>query len=286
MRKRRPAQRRPAADPIGCTRILNERRAGTDDPAQSWPQESGSWPRPITLPPEERRNLEASPLLHPLAPERREELIALGALRTWSRGKTLYKDGDQVERFYFLITGKVREFYSDGSGIEFLRRLVLPGHFIALHNVFNRDARHTNSSITLTSATAWAWPVTSFLDYLHHHPSLGLAVAAALSQSYEQICRHHCLCRKPVARCRVAGYLLSRICLDCAQSCADTTTAPNHDHCLDLSPLSQAAEEIHLARETFTRALFSLQEEGILTCNRGTITIHNVMALKNICAID
>jgi CRP-like cAMP-binding protein len=249
-----------------------------------WPTVGDPRPQTAAPNPVERQALEASLLLRPLAPQQCSELIALGTRRAWSRDTRLYEDGDLVEGFYFLFSGKVREFYSDGSGIEYLRRLVLPGHFIALHNVFNRDARHTNNCKTLTAATSWAWPINPFLDFLHRHPSLGMAVAAALSQSYEQICRRHCLCRKPVARCRVAGYLLSRIRLDRAHPCADT--ASQHEHCLDLSPLSHAAEEIHLARETFTRALISLQEDGILTRNRGKITIHNVMALKNICAID
>ncbi|MBM9538712.1 Crp/Fnr family transcriptional regulator [Desulfobulbus alkaliphilus] len=284
MKKRRPAPRRPVADSRDCPRPLTTGRPELITSASPWPVHGDLQRQTAAANPEERQALEASPLLHPLSRQQRGELITLGSRRVWSRGQTLYKDGDPVEGFYFLCSGKVREFYSDGSGIEFLRRLVLPGHFIALHNMFNRDRRHTNNCKTLTAATAWTWPISPFIEFLHHHPSLGMAVAAALSQSYEQICRRHCLCRKPVARCRVAGYLLSQICLDCAHPCADTEA--NHEHCLDLSPLGHAAEEIHLARETFTRALMSLQEQGILTCNRGKITIHNVMALKNICAID
>ena len=223
--------------------------------------------------------LHDSSLLRNLAPPLREELIGLGCLHTWKRGGYLFEEGSPIHHFYLLLTGKAREYYCGGTGAEYLRRLARPGCYVGLHSAFGNLTHYSHRCQALTPVTAFAWPSAPFVDYLVRHPDIGLAVSAILAEYFEHSCRKSCLCRKPEARCRVAGYLLSRMCSDCGQRCCHRSPG-KHAHHLDLWPLAHAAEDINLSREAFSRALVTLQKEGILHCDNGRITILDLDALK------
>jgi CRP-like cAMP-binding protein len=233
---------------------------------------------------EQRECLLASPLLAGLDVVRQEEVIALGCIRKWKRGDFLFMDGAPVNCIYYLLNGKAREYYCNGSGAEFQRCLAHPGSHIGLHNTLNREARHTHTCAALTPIVAFAWQASSFIGYLRRHPEIGLAVATILSRSFESSCRRNCLCQKTGARSRIAGYLLSRLCVQCEQPCGCSREA--HPLHIDLRPLTHAAEDINLARETFSRTLSVFHDEGILSCSRGMVIIHNVDALKNLSGDD
>lgn len=231
-----------------------------------------------------RQALLGSPLLANLDAARQEELITLGSIREWKRGDFLFMAGDPVNAIYYLLTGKAREYYCNGSGDEFQRCLAHPGCYLSLHNVLNREDRHTNSCMALTPVAAFAWPSSVFAAYLQRHPEIGLEVAITLSRSFESSCRRNCLCQKVGAKSRIAGYLLSKLCLQCEQPCG--CSREPHAHHIDLRPLTHAAEDINLARETFSRTLVSFQDEGIISCRRGMVVIHDVDALKNLSGIE
>jgi len=231
-----------------------------------------------------RQALLGSPLLAGLDAAKQEELISLGSIRKWKRGDFLFMDGDPVDSIYCLLAGKAREYYCNGSGDEFQRRLAHPGCYISLHNVLNREKRHTNSCMALTSVCAFSWRVTAFETYLRHHPEIGMAVAITLAGSFESSCRRNCLCQKAGARSRIAGYLLSKFCVGCNQPCG--CSGDTHSHHIDLRPLAHAAEDINLARETFSRTLVMFHDEGIISCRRGMVVIHDMEALKNISGVE
>jgi len=230
-----------------------------------------------------RQTLASSPLLRNIDEQGRQELLSLGRLRRWPRGARIFGVGEPIAVVCYILEGRVREYYCDAAGDEYLRRLADPGCYVALHNVFSHEPLHTNTCEALTPVLAMSWPAAALVEHLRHNPPLSLGLAAALASAFEQSCRRNCLCRKPGSRSRVAGYLLSRLCVRCDRPCG---SADNHQHEVDLRPVGHAADEIHLARETFTRTLLSLQDEGIISCRRGLITIHDIGMLKNLSGIE
>ena len=229
--------------------------------------------------------LRDSSLLRNLAPPLREELIGLGCLHTWKRGGYLLEEGSPIRHFSLLLNGKAREYYCDGTGTEYLRRLARPGCYIGLHSALGDQTHYSHRCQAMTGVTAFAWPTSPFVGYLVRHPDIGLAVSAILAEYFEHSCRKNCLCRKPGARCRVAGYLLSRMCSDCGQRCSHHSPG-THAHHLDLWPLAHAAEDINLSREAFSRALVTLQKEGILLFDNSKVTILDLEALKRWSGVD
>ncbi len=233
--------------------------------------------------------LHDSPLLCNLAPDLRDELIELGSPRAWKRGSYLFDEGNPIRHFFYFFDGKAREYYCDNAGVEYLRRLAHPGCYIGLHNALGNKKHHSHRCQALTTVAAYAWPVVGFMEYLGRHPAIGLAVSGILAEYFEHSCRKNCLCRKPAARSRVAGYLLSRLfCVDCARKCYRRRHhCKYHDckHLIDLWPLTQAAEDINLTRESFSRTLLTLQKDGIVDCDHGKIAILDLNALKTISGI-
>ena len=226
-----------------------------------------------------------SSLVRGLPKDLQDELLVTGSSGKWEKGEHLFMEGSRVERFYYLFTGKVREYYFNGSGEEFLRRVVYPDNYISLHNIFNTTGIYTYCSEVLSPATAFSWPVDPFLDILRRNPELGLKVATVLSTTIERSCRHNCLCRKARGMQRVAGYLLSKQKSCCSESsyCSDAV-----DCCcmIDLKPIGLAAQDVCMARETFSRILASFQKSNIISTNRGVVTVLDNELLKEICGIE
>ncbi len=249
--------------------------APIDAPAQTRP-----------LPLDYRLLLDHSLLLGNLEPGLRQELIELGCLRTWKRGAFLFDEESPIRHFHLLLSGKAREYYCSGTGAEYLRRLARPGCYVGLHSAFCNREHYSHRCQALTAVTAFSWPTGPFDEYLGHHPDIGLAVSAILADYFECSCRRNCLCRKPTARSRVAGYLLSSLCRDCRHRCCRRPDDSAHSHRLDLWPLTHAAEDVNLTREAFSRALISLQKEGILHCDNGKITILELDALKAVSGVE
>ena len=225
-----------------------------------------------------------SSLVRGLSISLQNKLLSIGSSGIWKKGDHLFMEGSRVERFYYLFSGKVREYYFNSSGEEFLRRVVYPDHYISLHNIFNTNRTYTYYSEVLTTINAFSWPVDAFLDILCSNPELGLHVATVLSMTIERSCRQNCLCRKARGTQKVAGYLLSK-----QKSCYSTSSyCPEAECCrkIDLRPVSLAAQEVCMARETFSRILISFQKKKIISTNRGMITILDSDTLKAICGIE
>lgn len=226
-----------------------------------------------------------SSLISGLAPDLQNELVGIGSPCKWEKGEHLFMDGDRVEKFYYLFSGKVREYYFNSSGEEFLRRVVYPNNYISLHNVFNITGSYTYYGEALNPTTAFSWPVAAFMEILYRNPALGLQIAIVLSTIIEHSSRQNCLCRKARSSQKVAGYLLSK-----QRSCSnDIGCDPDTTECcrrVDLRPISLAAQDVCMARETFSRILISFQKNNIIRNNRGVITILAIDLLKEICGIE
>jgi CRP-like cAMP-binding protein len=97
-------------------------------------------------------------------------------------------------------------------------------------------------------------------------------------------CRHACLCRKTLAVSRVAGYLLSQHRGLC---CPENRTCPLEriPTTLNISPMALTANELCLARETFSRALSQLQRNNLIRISHGEVELIDIGRLKQVSGI-
>lgn len=228
----------------------------------------------------EKNLLADSPLLQGLSPELQEELVRAGTVRTLRRGEFLFMDGDPVQSVYYLLFGKLQEYYCGEAGEMCLRRILQPGSYISLHLFFTEQQTYTYTCEAVTGARYFFWTSRDLQEILMREPCLGVKAAGILSGYVEKICRLNCLCRKPQAVSRVAGFLL-RVSRRTPESSAES--APPLP--VDLRPLGLTASTICLARETLSRALSSLQEKEVIRIKNSTVDILDLDALKRISGI-
>jgi CRP-like cAMP-binding protein len=217
-------------------------------------------------------------LFEGVAPEVRERLRCEGRRHQWKRHEHLYLAGMPATDLHVLLSGRLRDYYGDSAGNEHLRNIVMPGDITPFCHFCLTDRQHSSSCRALCCSVTFAFPAAVFLELAHDNSRLAVNLALAAARQLEYSCRNGCLCRKRQARCRVAGYLLSRL-----RRLPQNNPAAGS---IDLRPLGVMAEELGLARETFSRLLMDFERQGLISNARGIITIHDQEALLAIATSD
>jgi CRP-like cAMP-binding protein len=217
-------------------------------------------------------------LFEGVAPEVRERLRSEGNRHRWKRHEHLYLVGMPARNIHVLLSGRLRDYYGDSAGNEHLRNIVMPGDITPFCLFCSSDQQHSSSCQALCCSVTFDLPAAVIIELAHDNSRLAVNLALAAARQLEHSCRNGCLCRKRQARCRVAGYLLNRL-----------RRLPQNDPTagsIDLRPLGVMAEDLGLARETFSRLLMDFERQGLISNKRGCVTIHDEEALLSIVAAD
>ncbi|MCB2218411.1 MAG: Crp/Fnr family transcriptional regulator [Desulfobulbaceae bacterium] len=201
-----------------------------------------------------------------------------GRRRDWRRYEHLFLAGGPADTVHIVLHGRLRDYYGDGGGNEHLRRIVTPGDIVPFCLLCHRERSHASSCRALCRSTTFDLPLPLFLELAHGHSRFAVNLALAAARQLEHSCRDGCLCRKRQARARVAGYLLSR--LGRLPGCVGDGST------VDLRPLSVMAEELGLARETFSRLLMELERQKLVRNARGLVTVLDEAGLLAIATDD
>lgn len=237
------------------------------------------------LAPDDKLGLIYSPLFDGLSFDLQNELLINGKVKSFKKGETLFMDGFPVNAVYYLISGKVKEYFCNSNGDDCLRRIFIPGNYVSLHQIFMKVDEYTYSSEALNSVSCYVWRADYFIKLLQREPILAYQSARLLSDYMESSCRLNCICRKTQATSRVASYLLSKHNSRCNETrchCHRNNTRRQ----VDIRPQSLSAHDICLARETFSRALSSLQENNLISLNNGIVELLNLEGLKEISGVN
>lgn len=226
-----------------------------------------------------------SPLFHDVDQKLTDELIAGGTLRTWKKGEYLFFDEDPIGKIYFVFSGKMREYYSNGDGNECLRQLHGPGGYISLHLIFSQEIRHTYSCEVVSEASCFVWDITDLQEILNRNPEFGCRVGMVLGNYLEASCRKICICRKNQAVTRVAGYLLS-LDMNAQGGCVGTLKLAKPRALANIKPVGSTANEVCMARETFSRAISTLQGRRLISVRQGEVEIIDIEGLKKVSGIS
>lgn len=213
------------------------------------------------------------------------EILGLASLRRLNAGALLFRGDQTGEAFFFLLEGRVWEYYDSENGNECLRRVFHPGQYIGLHLLALEAGACDCCCAALSACRVLRWDAAAFTALMEQEAALARRVSKTLACQVEIFCRHACICRKARAASRVAGYLLSQ----CHQQSGHLlwhASAPESAARADLRPLKLAAAELSLARETFSRCLRELRRNGLIRLEGGTAVLLDVEALKAIADAD
>lgn len=154
-----------------------------------------------------RQILEESELFDGLSAEHLDEIEKIAVVKEYSRGETIFFEGDPGNGFYMVATGKVKIYKTSFSGKEQILHIFGPGEPFGEVPVFHGHPFPANAT-ALEKTSLIFFPRQAFVDMAHTMPSLIMNMLAVLSMRLRRFATQiENLSLKEVPA-RLAGYLL------------------------------------------------------------------------------
>ena len=208
-----------------------------------------------------------------LSPEELERLAEVAVPRSYESGEIVFRAGDTGDTCYVLRSGsvKVTRRHSDGRAITLAE--LRPGQIFGELAMFSGETRSATVE-TLEPTTAVALLAGDVRRILAIHPEIAVKMLAGLADrlrdANERIARQSF---QTVAG-RVAGVLLAQIATRQAEGAGLQDV-------LIRATQADIAQLAGSSRESASRFLATLEREGVVTCGRGKVMVHDPTALRN-----
>jgi CRP/FNR family transcriptional regulator, cyclic AMP receptor protein len=192
--------------------------------------------------------------------------------RASQRGETLFYEDDPGSALYILLSGQVKIVRLAPDGEE--RILHLQGEGSCLGELSLIDgAPRSARAVTLDRVEALVLYREPFLELLTRHPAVALAVMSALAGMVRRLSAQV----QDLTGLDVPGRLAKKL-LDLA----DTHGQATPEGLLIPLPLTQQelAHMIGATRVAVNQALSTFRQQGLLTTDRGGITLHQPEKLR------
>jgi len=205
------------------------------------------------------------------------ELIGLASLmrpRPYAKDEVIYLRGDPGTAFYVIATGKVKITLTSPDGKELILRRLGPGDFhgeLALLDDEPRsaDAVSTEPSILLVLQR------DAFRQFLNEHA----AVATKLLSTVSRYLRSNAELIQDATFLDVPARL-ARVLLELAGSSSDGQLPPPGAVIPDKMKQSELASLVGATRESINKWLGSFEKQGLISYDRGQITLLRPSGLK------
>jgi len=129
--------------------------------------------------------IENVPLFNGLPPEHIVDLKQVAIEKTYSRGETIFMDGDDGDGFYVVLAGKVKVSKLSAEGKEQILHIFGPGEPFGEVPVFAGKPFPANAQALAKSVLAF-FPKNRFIALINANPSLARNMLAVLSTRLRQ----------------------------------------------------------------------------------------------------
>jgi len=213
------------------------------------------------------------PAFASLSQDELERTADVAVPRTWEAGQVVFREGDEGDTTYVVCTGSVRVLRSHSDGRAITLAELRPGEMFGDLAMYGGETRSATVE-ALEPATAVALLAADMRRLLRAHPDLAVKMLASLADrvraANDRIARQSF---QGVAG-RVAGALLAQVEARQSEGAAegDVEVAATQ---------SEIAQLAGSSRESASRFLATLEREGLVTCRRGRVIVHEPAALRN-----
>ncbi|MGA9343175.1 MAG: Crp/Fnr family transcriptional regulator [Rhodanobacteraceae bacterium] len=184
-------------------------------------------------------------------------------------GKRLFAQGDRAENFFMLDNGTMKLFRLSPQGAEKIMRLVRAGQSFAESILFAEPPSFPVHAQAAIDSVLVAVEREAYLQLLRASFDTGRAVMAQMTQRiHAQWDEIEALSLQGSVQ-RVARYLLSQL------------AACETDDLKLMSPKAQIAAQLGLAPETFSRALRTLRQRGLIEVDGALISVRKPQGLRD-----
>lgn len=222
--------------------------------------------------------LRRSPLMAGVAETILRKVADSGRLRLL-KGRLGRIDRDELsERLFFIVSGEMRMVLVAPDGQECILGRADAGDFCCLSSYISGHAC-SGEMVSAGTTELCFWPNEKIRQLLQNETAFHQNLLKHMACQVEQEREMRTLSRCCKADTKVAAYLLHKI-----------KKGTNCKHCsavhVDVRPIGMTAQELGIARETFTRSLQRLIAREGITYHRGIVKISEVGFLENILEED
>lgn len=187
-------------------------------------------------------------------------------------GQPLFTQGDSVDCFYLVLSGRIKLFRLSPEGQEKIIEIVPEGHTFAEALMFMDKAHYPVSATALSETGIISIDAKDFKAMLHNSIDTCFLLLGDMSSRLRGLIHEIDTISLHTGTCRVASYILE--------------TAPDDEDIFNLEiAKSVIAARLSVKPETFSRILKDLHQRGILTVEGSKITLHDRQALIAISVI-
>ncbi len=216
-----------------------------------------------------QRSLKKVPLFSDLTDQELDLLAVSGSRRKLPAKNVVFQEGEPGEVLLIILSGKVKVLLSGKNGEEFILAILGSGNFFG-EMALLESAPRSASVITLEPCEFLLLSQKVLTTLLMNHPAMALKILKHLSyrlrKTNEQV------------RGLVMCDIYSRVCR-CLLNLAEVQVVKAKNHLLVISnrpSFQELAKMVGCSRETLSRTIKHLKENGCLTVTLNAIFINKV----------
>jgi CRP-like cAMP-binding protein len=212
------------------------------------------------------------PLFADISLNNRAQIVGAARERQFSRGQTIYIEGDHQRQVILLTSGSAKMIQCGLDGAAVILRLCGPGQLVGTLGV-SLQAKYRSTSQAVTKCSALVWESTVFESLASRYPSLRLNVAYILYKQLEDMeDRFREISTERVASrlSRQVLRLVEQVGIQCNGSVEIKITR------------EELAQLIGTSLYTVSRLLSAWDRQEIVTTRREGFSVNNLKALAEL----
>ena len=178
-----------------------------------------------------------------------EEIAGIASTRSFQKGESVYRAGDQGGTLFVLDTGRVKIYRLSANGREQVLRVAGPGEFIGELSLFSALAL-TDNAQALDDTSMCVLQGNRLKELMGKYPSIAFKVMDVMSRRLEQ------------ADQLIESISLSSVTQRLAQALLERADA--RDVVILQTSKGDFASQLGMSQETLSRKLKAMQEEKLI----------------------
>lgn len=209
------------------------------------------------------------PLFSELADQELNLLAASGSRKNFPGKNVIFQEGDSGDVLFIILSGKVKVLLTGKNGQEYILSRLGPGNFFGEMAILE-SAPRSASVITVEPSEFFLLGRKALTELLKHHPDIAMKILKNLSQRLRKVSEQ--------VRSLVMFDMYGRVgrCLLNLAEFQDGVETRGQLLISNRPSFQELANMVGCSRETLSRTLKALKENGSLRVTRNTIYINRL----------
>jgi len=194
--------------------------------------------------------------------------------QNFETGELVYTEGESAKGAYLVLRGKVKLVANSSDGKALILRIARPGEIISLSAALSGRGNDTSAEAVEPVAVSFI-TAANLYRLMETAPELGLQFAQELSLEYSMLCQE----LSTLGLQRSAMSRLAKLLVGMTKSIASERGIVTSKCALTHEEMAQM---IGTSRETVTRLLHDLRDNGVATLKNEVLTISKIDTLRSL----